>query len=77
GWKARANGKPVSLYPANYLFQAIYVTEGDHDVLLYYSPSSFTIGACLSLFSLIGLILAGVIIEIRRGNLLQTPVKNT
>jgi hypothetical protein len=61
GWKARLDGKPVRLYAANYLFQAIYLPGGNHDISLYYSPFSFKFGAFLSIFSLLGLGVVGMI----------------
>lgn len=66
GWKASVDGKPVPLYPANYLFQAIYLTEGEHEILFHYCPLSFRVGAFISLLSVLGLILAGIIIKSRK-----------
>jgi hypothetical protein len=66
GWKALVDGKPVPLYPANYLFQAVYLTEGEHEILFHYCPLSFRVGAFLSLLSVLGLILSGIIIKLRK-----------
>jgi hypothetical protein len=52
GWQVRLDGQPRTLLRANYLFQAVYVPQGDHIVELVYRPLSFWGGVCLSLLSL-------------------------
>ncbi len=61
GWRARVDGKLVQLLRANYLFQALRVPAGEHQIVLTYQPLSFWGGATLSLVS----ILAAVCIFIR------------
>jgi hypothetical protein len=53
GWQARVDGKPVPLLRANYLFQALRVPAGKHQIVLVYQPLSFWGGAALSLVSLL------------------------
>jgi hypothetical protein len=36
GWKAYIDGKSADIYKANYLFQAIYVPQGEHKVIFDY-----------------------------------------
>ncbi|MBI2121742.1 MAG: YfhO family protein [Candidatus Sungbacteria bacterium] len=40
GWIAEIDGKRAQIYNANYLFQAVYVPEGSHEVLFEYQGSS-------------------------------------
>ncbi len=52
GWRARVDGAPVAVQPANLNFCGIPVRgRGPHRVELEYLPSSFVAGACLSLAS--------------------------
>jgi hypothetical protein len=49
GWTASVDGRAVSLYRANYLFQAVRVSKGKHAILLKYQPNSFYIGGIFSI----------------------------
>jgi hypothetical protein len=51
GWRAEVDGKSVEIYPANYLFRAVRVPQGEHIVEFIYQPFSFTLGCILSLIS--------------------------
>ena len=53
GWRARVDNEPVQLLRANYLFRALRVPAGEHQISLAYQPLSFWGGAALSLFSLL------------------------
>lgn len=48
GWQARLDGKPAAIRRANYLFRAVSVPVGEHQVELVYRPLSFYLGALLS-----------------------------
>jgi hypothetical protein len=48
GWKGRINGRPEKIYRANYLYQAVYIPEGNHEVEFIYQPLSFYLGAGIS-----------------------------
>jgi uncharacterized membrane protein YfhO len=50
------DGKNVPLLRANYLFQAVWLTPGNHRVRLFYRPVVFYIGACLSLLGMLGIL---------------------
>lgn len=52
GWQARLDGQQAAIYPANYLFQAVHVPAGSHNIRLLYRPFGFYFGA---LFSILGL----------------------
>jgi hypothetical protein len=51
GWGASVDGQRVSLYRANYLFRAVWVPAGTHDVSFDYRPISFNIGAACSILA--------------------------
>jgi uncharacterized membrane protein YfhO len=53
GWKAYVDGKEVEILRADYSFRAIAVPEGTHTIRFVYKPLSFTVGAWLSLVTLI------------------------
>ena len=67
GWKAYLDGKPTEISREQYLFRAVFVPPGWHQVLFKYEPDSVKIGAIISLFTLAGLLsFAGVALW-RRG----------
>ncbi len=51
GWKAWIDGKPVDLMRANYLFKAVKVEHGDHQISMRYQPTEFYLGGVISLVS--------------------------
>ncbi len=51
GWIARVDDQPVPIFPANGVFRAIQVDEGDHLVEFIYRPASFYYGAVISIFA--------------------------
>lgn len=51
GWKAKVDGKEVTISPANYIFRAIKVPAGEHEVIFSYYPKSFDIGLKISLIT--------------------------
>ncbi len=52
GWKAKVDGKRTDLLRANYLFQAVLVPEGEHQVRIDFEPASLRAGIAVSLLSL-------------------------
>jgi hypothetical protein len=48
GWRVWVDGKAMKLYRGNYLFRAIPLEAGRHEVKLAYQPLSFYAGAALS-----------------------------
>lgn len=48
GWHATVDGKEKEILSANYLFRAIEMEKGKHEVRFYYDPLSFKIGALIS-----------------------------
>ncbi len=53
-WHAYVDGKPASLWRANYGFQALEVPAGRHHVNLVYEDRAFRVGAVVSVITLIG-----------------------
>jgi len=51
-WRASVDGQAVSLWRANYAFQALEVPAGEHQVTLVYRDRPFLVGSCLSALSL-------------------------
>ncbi|MDO8670023.1 MAG: YfhO family protein, partial [Dehalococcoidia bacterium] len=48
GWKAIVDGQPQKILRADYLFRAIPLPAGDHEVRLVFDPTSFRQGATLT-----------------------------
>jgi uncharacterized membrane protein YfhO len=57
GWRAQplksSDQKSYTIMPANYIFQAIPLKQGEHHILLEYSPLLFRVGKWISFFSAI------------------------
>jgi len=52
GWKAMIDGEETRLYRANYLFRAVYVPAGEHELRFVFRPLSFQLGLSITLTSL-------------------------
>jgi len=53
GWRAYVDGEEVPILRANYLFRAVRVNAGVHEVLFVYRPMSFYWGAIISIISMV------------------------
>ena len=53
-WKARLDGQPVPVIPANLAQRAVVVPQGHHTVEFFYDPVYFRWGALVSLVLLLG-----------------------
>jgi len=51
GWQAWIDGEKVPLLKANYLFRAVEVGIGEHEIILKYQPKEFYFGFLVSLVS--------------------------
>ena len=51
GWKVYVDGKEDAILCADYIFRAVLVKEGHHEVIFRYEPLSFYLGACLCAFA--------------------------
>lgn len=56
GWKATIDGKETDVFSAQILGKAIYISPGEHEVIVYFESISFKIGTQLTLFGLLLLI---------------------
>lgn len=56
GWNAYVDRQPEPIYRADFLFRAVRIEPGDHDVLFEFRPMIVYVGAVISLISLGGLI---------------------
>lgn len=66
GWVAEVDGREEEILRADYALRAVRVDAGRHQVLLRYSPTSFTIGGAITLLTIAVLILAALALR-RRG----------
>ena len=41
GWRAKVNGRPVSVFGGNFIFRAVQVQAGENRVEFSYSPTGF------------------------------------
>ena len=48
GWQATIDGEPTTIVRANYLFRAVPVSVGSHEIEFVYRPQPFRVGAILS-----------------------------
>ncbi|MDD5382530.1 MAG: YfhO family protein, partial [Candidatus Margulisbacteria bacterium] len=48
GWKAYVDGREARIYRANYMFRAVPLPPGKHEVEFVYDPLSFKLGAIVS-----------------------------
>lgn len=51
GWQAWVDGQPAPLLRANYLFRAVAIPSGVHEVTFTYRPLSFWLGLAVSLLA--------------------------
>jgi len=56
GWQATLDGTPVEILRANHAFRTVVLPPGEHTVVFRYEPTSFRVGAAISLTT------AGVVI---------------
>jgi hypothetical protein len=57
GWEARIDGQATKVYRADYVFMAVEVPAGQHQIWIEYKPFSFRIGALLSILMLVGMVI--------------------
>ena len=54
GWRAFVDNQSVPLLKANFAFQAVALTAGNHHLRIIYSPFIFRVGAVISALTLLG-----------------------
>ena len=47
GWKVYVDGKRADIYPTDYLFRGVFVSEGEHKIEFVYDPASFKLGVAI------------------------------
>jgi len=57
GWRASIDGKEIPVLCGNYLYRVIPLSEGEHEIRLYFVSWPFRVGAAISLLTLIGALL--------------------
>lgn len=62
GWHVYIDGEESHIYRANYLFNGVFVPNGEHTVEFVYRPRNFFAGAAVSVVVFLGLILSGILI---------------
>lgn len=53
GWEAKVDGQPIKIYQADYLFRAVPIREGEHQVEFTFKPQDLYLGAKISLAALL------------------------
>ena len=74
GWKALVDGREAPIYRADYLFRAVEVPAGEHEVRFIFEPESFALGTRLSLFTISTLLLVWVGLLIGPAAWRRTPL---
>jgi hypothetical protein len=57
GWISYIDDKETEIIKTNYIMRGIFVTKGEHTIRLNYEPNSMILGAVISLFIFISLII--------------------
>lgn len=68
GWQAMVDGEMVPIVPANLAFRAVAVEAGPHDIVFSYRPRSFTFGLWVSMLTLAGMVIMGILLLKRKRN---------
>ena len=64
GWKAVIDGRSeATIVPANYVFRAIYVPRGSHDIVFQYQPKYFSASIVVALITLLSTCAGAVFID--------------
>ena len=63
-WRATVDGNPVAILRADYLFRAVFISPGEHQVAFEYIPVSFIVGGVISVTTL--LVTLGIALFLRR-----------
>jgi len=58
GWRVFVDGQERQLYRADYIFRAVYLEAGNHQVRFVFEPLSFKMGLYLVLFALLASVIA-------------------
>jgi uncharacterized membrane protein YfhO len=53
GWEVLVDGKKQEIFPAQYIFKAIELQPGKHDIIFTYRPRVFVFGVVISCLSIV------------------------
>jgi hypothetical protein len=68
GWRCKVDGREVPLYRADYLFRAVELPEGAHEVAFTFEPASYRVGRAVSAAALVGVLGLLLFGALRRGS---------
>jgi len=66
GWRATVDGRPIEILRANYMFMALPLEAGEHQIVLRYWPVSFMLGALISSLSVLAVLGIALLSAIRK-----------
>jgi hypothetical protein len=66
GWRAYVNDQETDLYPANAIFRAVKIPEGQSEIVFTYEPKSYKIGIIISVSTLVFCAMIWVYLERRK-----------
>ena len=76
GWRAFVDRTPTPIVRANYFARGVFVDAGEHQIVFQYAPSSFRVGAAVTILTLTGLLVAFVL-DARRTRVVHKPASGT
>ncbi len=56
GWRASVDGAETTIYRTDYALRSVYLTPGEHTVVMSYVPSNLRLGLFISLLALVALV---------------------
>jgi hypothetical protein len=77
GWTCAVDAQPARIYRANFLFRAVEVPAGIHEVVFTFAPRSYEIGMAISLAAIAVLALGLLIVAVRRALLLRSVAQQS
>jgi Bacterial membrane protein YfhO len=66
GWKCTIDGSPTEIFRANFLFRAISLPAGKHDIVFTFEPESYRVGKIVSVCGLMLLLAATSVALLRK-----------
>ncbi len=61
GWVASLNGEEIPIHKTNYVLRGMEIPSGDHELVLEFKPSSYSLGVTLGWISLVAQILIALV----------------
>jgi hypothetical protein len=68
GWTCTVDGRAAPLYRADYLFRAVELPEGEHEVVFTFEPASYRVGRIVSAVTMVGVLLLLLFAMVRRAS---------